>query len=74
MNPVQKFLATATLPVKAFMAISIISAAVILNKTVISPYFRRQRYKQAEDWADLIFEQEDRENETGVNGTNSISY
>lgn len=74
MDSVRKFLSTATLPVKAFMAISVISAAVVLNRSVISPYFKRQRYKQAEEWANKIYEQEERVKEGGGSTTNNILY
>lgn len=68
-NPLSRWFATATLPVKAFMGISVISAVVVLNKWVVRPHMAKQRYKRAEEWANIIIEQE----ENDPDGTNNIS-
>lgn len=69
-NPISRWFATATLPVKVFMGISVISAVAVLNKWVYRPYVHRQKYRRAEEWAQMIIEQE----ENDPNGTNNISY
>lgn len=69
-NPLSRWFATANLPVKIFMGISVISAVVVLNKWVVAPHLAKQRYKRAEEWANMIMEQE----ENDPNGTNNISY
>lgn len=55
---------------KMLMAISLTSGMVVIHRTYYAPYVRRQRYRQAEEWANMIMEQE----EAGEGGSNNISY
>lgn len=52
------------------MGISVISAVVVLNKWVIAPHVNKARYKKAEEWANMIIDQE----ENDPDGSNNISY
>lgn len=70
MEAVKRWFGTSSPLVKMLMAISITSGLVIIHRTTYAPYVKRQKYKQAEEWANMIIEQE----ESGEGGTNNISY
>ncbi|KAG6447036.1 hypothetical protein O3G_MSEX004708 [Manduca sexta] len=58
---------------KLLMAISITSGVVVCHRMFYAPYVRRKRYREAEQWANAILEQEENA-EYGQDGTNNISY
>lgn len=60
--------------VKTLMAISITSALVVAHRMVYAPHVRRQRYKRAEEWANIILEQEEISEQTGETFSNNIRY
>lgn len=45
--------------VKMFMAISVTSMLAVGHKMFLAPYLNRQRHLQAEEWANMILEQEE---------------
>lgn len=61
MGALQRWLHTASPLSKTLMAISATTAFVVGYKYFYAPYARRQRYKEAEEWANFIIEQEERE-------------
>lgn len=72
MNLIQRWLRTANPLSKTLMAVSITTCVWISYKWWYAPYARRQRYRQAEEWANMILEQE--EKEESEKGRNNISY
>lgn len=70
MSPLQRWLQTATPLSKTLMAISITTGLVVTHRWFYAPYVKRQRYKQAEEWANWIIEQE----EKGESENTNITY
>lgn len=67
MNAISRWFKHSSPLAKGLMGVSLISAFYVGNRLLYVPYARRQRHKQAEEWADLIIEQEERMQEQKVN-------
>lgn len=70
MERISRWIQTSTPLMKMLMAVSVTTIAVVVHRNFYAPYARRQRYRQAEEWANMIIEQEER----GDDGPNNISY
>lgn len=70
MSVISRFIRTASPTVKALMGISIFTTGYLIHKNFIKPAIRRKKYKEAEEWANMIFEQEEKED----GGTTNLSH
>lgn len=59
MSLLRKWFRSSSPTVKMLMAISITSIFAVGYKMYLSPYLNRQRHRRAEDWANMIIEQEE---------------
>lgn len=72
MKAINRWYKSASPFVKVLTAISITSALVLVHRTIYAPYVKRRRYRQAEEWANMILEQEELKEEDRTNY--NISY
>lgn len=69
---VRRWFQTANPLSKTLMGISITTSVVLVYRLWYAPYSKRQRYRQAEEWANMIIEQE--EKEEAERGSTNLSY
>lgn len=60
MSILKRFTQSGLLPT-VYMAIAFTGASIFVYKMWLGPYVRKQRYKEAEAWATMMIEQEERE-------------
>lgn len=69
MERLSRWFQASTPLVKMLMAVSVTTIVVVVHRNLYAPFRRRQRYRQAEEWADILIEQE----EQGKNSSNNTS-
>nr|BAM18860.1 unknown unsecreted protein [Papilio xuthus] len=67
MNSIKQWLKHSSLLSKMLMGVSITTAVYITNKLWYTPYTRRRKLKEAEEWANFIIEQDERLQENNEN-------
>ncbi|XP_047985508.1 uncharacterized protein LOC125225717 [Leguminivora glycinivorella] len=59
MEAVKRWFSTSSPLVKTLMAVSVTSGLVVVHRLFYAPHVQRKRYRQAEEWANMIIEQEE---------------